>query len=1730
MEHKNIKVIIPILIIGIILVVGFYFIKNEVIAVDSQVSTRTTYVKTPGNLAEGEKEPSTYSYYIDTGEFEALERIPMAPNVPIYNGFDLYCLEPGDPIQYTYQIRLAEARNFVLRGEPYTGYCGCGNPPREGDFTPPVYKPISFHSLSRAAAYIVSDSPVGCFSLEKQKGLWNIRNAQVYNALTGKYEDADEGLITGGGISKADGPTRFDTEAIDYAEYDYVVRENGLQPEDKTNLKKIEGKVNQKTGEYTVGPYNIEYTEGIYGNVTFSGISNMTVLGYNSKKELVRDDIKVEKIILKDLETGLYEKNGKVPQYFEPSEDLKVDRSEQVYPSSGQDFEILFKDPNEGLEYDDENRVEYIAIKVNFKYMLANGEYAKLQGIKYVIKYTTRHNHVTHTHGKPPVPCYNCVNRKPYLEEYDEQQWLASADAIRSIYEQEIIIGIRGPTPFDITMNLGGHVWEDSLATKESKADGISNTAGENLDRPLKNVKVTLYTEDGEIAKLITDPEEEGISDEKLMHRVNPTYTNENGNYLFEGLDAQKKYYVVFEYNGQTYLPTEYMNTANGQYNSVTQMVNAGLYNTDSWKVNSKGTESESKTFDGVEISRQQYDQRFSEIRSYPQNYPSSNSLNKVGSYNAVYTQLDLMGYTLNDSGKYSKTGVQLVDGYTYDENGLQTTTFSEGVISKSVRDYIKQYKEFPNDNAMKTIYAKIAGNDQEIWRQLQFIEDCYIQAYTGSPFTQNMDIYPVYDYIRINHTEDYDTYDTAEDYQNANYSTNSITLDGVTYEPIYPGQFFVNLGLWRRQEFDASLRKDVYKAALKINDKTVVYNYDKRAAEQEGANSANGQDNNTYWDINVRMSDYEAYYNTGYNREIYATDYSYDSAALEHPGSDLEVYITYKLTIRNQSMSIMGEIKEIVDYYDSEYTFKPNLSWAMYQDKANKNYNTSVNKDEYYAMMSQKQDVIDKENTKATSFITDSKEAKVYENDSRYNNEKDLGNQYSNLYIRGLEGQKLETGETAYIYLTFEINKDKNGKIVLDDESNPKENLAEINGFSTYYADGTQLPNKVNKNSNNIAGLLDRDSNPGNLVADDLKGEKFEKNFEDDTDKAPSLRVLIDENAVRKANGTVWEDERTETIGEAIVGDGIRQDDETKVSGVTVQLVEKCTDGSEYIWQETSTNEDGYYNFESYIPGDYVIRFYYGDTAATAIPSKEQPVSYNGQDFKSTTYQDGIDQQGVTDTLGRYQGYVHTDTQNVSGTYNPDLTYAPNGPEANTPTDNTFGYNIYKSDNADENYSDAKDIWTTTNRNGLNIIGPVNSARLVHGRDSVIDYSDNDVTNHIAEVLASPYSGDTSLYNELMDNTYMTAETGIIAVEFEYDRQQTDGLNRTINDRNNSSKDYVGNDNPNVDNRYNSNYTLNNIDLGLTERPKAQLEIDKSIANIKVTLANGSILFDINEAANNALWQDHEEYSVDENIKNGKYEEYYGKDNKHRYSFREEIDDIVRDTDKGLVQLTMDEELMHGATIQITYTVKITNVGEVDYIDGDYKNFYYKGNTDGTSVVRTLTDQVIDYVQNNLQFEAANEFNAKDGWKAINANDALNSDLVNKRLQQKLTEFNTILQTESFNNTYLEPGDETSKTLILTQLITPENTSDDLTYTNMVEIVKTSNDVGRRMAYSVVGNQDPSLDDASEIDSSVAERVVILPPFGQTQIYYLLASIVAIILIGGIVLIIRKVLKKKTE
>ena len=1637
-----ISILILLILIGILM-----NIKGlKVLAVDANNVQKA--VESVGKIKDGEIDPDSYNYNLSEDDFDTktTDYTNDRHKNPTRAGYQIYCIEQGNKADVFLGSYSKEAIEDIEGPHVADEFNSCLKS-KYGKYDKKYSTTFFIHNrtedLPASEAYVVSEAPIGKYSTEKQEAIWYLK---------GQWSGRKSALMQ---------------EAEDYEKFDEEVRKNdGLNPTDKTNLDEVTTKVDQNNKTYIVGPFSVEYTEGTYGNITFGGISDMKIIGYNIQGQVVNDNISISKIILNNKENAL--------DFFKPDATLKVDETSQCYPKSGEKFQIKFDDPNKGLDINDQNRIVSISVKIKFEYMLANGKASIYDGYKYYVEVDhPDHDYFIIDGIKKYVCSLDCnvstIGKQPIM----------SADAIRTLYEQEIVIGgeptseippepPEPPKPsIDITMNLGGYVWEETLQGKESLADGKRTSS----DKKIKNAKVTLYDETGKLVRIVPIKED---SDQDIMHHINSTLTDEEGYYQFNGLDAMRKYYVQFEYNGQTYLPTEYSKPQ---------------YNTTEWKESSKATE--------LASDRNNFDGRFKEIGSYPKNYPSSNSLNISGlveGYNTTFTQLELMGYVLQDNGKYEQVNTQLIDGFKYDENGLQTNTYEEGIISKKIREFINTNQSFPDATQMKNIYSQIANNNEETWKKLQFIEDCKIVSYTGNVMNQTTkDLYPYYTKFCVNSIKG-----AKGRGSELTYNESDVVIGGVTYKPIYSGQYFINLGLWRRQEFDMALKKDVYKAALKINNKTVVYNYDKRKVENGGTNNASGNDNNTSWDINVRMSDYNSYYGLSYNRELYETDYLFKTPggiAEDHPGNPLEVFVTYKITVRNQSMSIMGQIKEVVDYYDKDYEYREDLSWVTYN-------NNTINEDQYYKAIE----------TENLSAITNAKNIQS-SNNSVYgkSTESDIvGNEYNAIYINGLSNKKLATGESAYIYLTFQVRKE-NGRVILDGgdyatSDTPKENLAEINGYLTYYKDGTKLPNGVTKNSNNPAGLIDRDSNPGNLVTADLQGDKYEKNFEDDTDRAPSLRIIIDNEAIRKANGTVWEDKRDNNVEGAMVGNGIRDDEEIGVNGVTVQLIEKCTNGTEYIWKETSTANGGKYNFEEYIPGDYIVRFQYGNTEATALPSSNggaNVTSYNGQDFKSTLYQTGIKQDGKTDLDGRYQGYINTEKQNETGNYNS---------EKGKPKDDTFGYNIYASDSNPNNYSDAKDIWSI--------------------RNNVINYSKDNVTNHKAEVLASPYSKDESLYGELIDNTKMTAETGIIVVEFEYDRQQTDGIRDTVNNSSNSSQNYVGSEDEQEDNRRNSRYNLNNIDFGLVERPKAQLEIDKSVANVKVTLANGSILFDINEAANNALWKDHKEYSIDDNKdKNGMYNYYYGTD--HRYAYRTEIDKIVKDTDRGLIQLTMDEELMHGATIQITYTIKVTNVGEIDYVDDATKDFYYKGNTSGISVVTTTANQLVDYVQNNLQFDASNKVNSQDRWSVINVNDLtahqeVNSDLVNKRWEEQLHKFNTIIQTDSLSEN-LVPGQEISKTLILSQLITPENEEDDLTYGNMVEIVKTSNTAGRRMAYSVVGNENPLAEEPSEVDTSIAEKVVILPPFGALRIIYIVGAVVAIILVAGIILIKKKVLNNKS-
>jgi len=496
------------------------------------------------------------------------------------------------------------------------------------------------------------------------------------------------------------------------------------------------------------------------------------------------------------------------------------------------------------------------------------------------------------------------------------------------------------------------------------------------------------------------------------------------------------------------------------------------------------------------------------------------------------------------------------------------------------------------------------------------------------------------------------------------------------------------------------------------------------------------------------------------------------------------------------------------------------------------------------------------------------------------------------------------DDNKDVYFYVTFEVRKN-NGNIILDEDAASgtakgvgKENIAEINGYKSYYGQKAKAPNTGNSQTQqeyktgDIAGIADCNSTPGNLNPTDVPKDgviKYE-NFENDTDKAPNIRIILNRDNLRTVEGTVFEDTRNVDEQNARVGDGLK-DNETGINGVRVQLVElrQGKDGKtyEYIWKEVlsgntdsttpiinnsglvpnytidTANADGKYKFTSFAPGNYIVRFIYGSGESTVLGTtytnynngkeEENPVtnlyasqegykkktegsgysassaniglnknSYNGQDYKSTSYQVGVN--------------------NGSGAY----------------TNNTTGSYQYNFSTADKGqYSDAKDIMNK-NDNVVNIAP--NADYLVdcnNARKTVEAYSNGDMTNHLAEILASyesipEYNGTKytaeemkNLLNEFMKNTYMIAESGKIDVNFEY--------NRTGNEDNVTNTSGTGHDNIGGNNyEMAGHYVLENLDLGLVQRPKAQLKVTKQITNVKLTLANNSTLFDASARATN--------------------------------------------------------------------------------------------------------------------------------------------------------------------------------------------------------------------------------------------------------------------------------------
>jgi len=294
----------------------------------------------------------------------------------------------------------------------------------------------------------------------------------------------------------------------------------------------------------------------------------------------------------------------------------------------------------------------------------------------------------------------------------------------------------------------------------------------------------------------------------------------------------------------------------------------------------------------------------------------------------------------------------------------------------------------------------------------------------------------------------------------------------------------------------------------------------------------------------------------------------------------NLEVEIKYRITVYNLSQSLETQITEVVDYYDDSLQ----LTSAVVNTNGK-----NISKDK-------------------SSAVSESIYGQV--------TEKSFPG-FNKVYIR-LQNKQLATGEGITIDLTYKVKRMAlqgfEGYINIGE----KTNIAEINGYKTYYSANTSTPNRhgaIIGNNTTVAGLVDVNSTPGNLeTIEEITNGVI--NFEDDSDKTTATLTITDDptppdhntpiDSTNIISGCVWEDAKTE---KASLGNGIRDSGEKGIAGVKVALCKKYERNDstqqaagdeklgwikeyndkrynkEYIYKsvadEYTTGKDGKYSFE---------------------------------------------------------------------------------------------------------------------------------------------------------------------------------------------------------------------------------------------------------------------------------------------------------------------------------------------------------------------------------------------------------------------------------------------------------------------------------------------------------------------------------------------------------------------
>ena len=478
-----------------------------------------------------------------------------------------------------------------------------------------------------------------------------------------------------------------------------------------------------------------------------------------------------------------------------------------------------------------------------------------------------------------------------------------------------------------------------------------------------------------------------------------------------------------------------------------------------------------------------------------------------------------------------------------------------------------------------------------------------------------------------------------------------------------------------------------------------------------------------------------------------------------------------------------------------------------------------------------------------------------------------------------------------------------------------------------------------------------------------------------------------------------------------------------------------------------------------------------------------------------STLYAAGLDGEG--DDLDNPTPEPTPSPAPTPGPSDPDI---PSGPSIPTPA---------PEPEPAKTYSISGNVWEDVIENGVNI-----GKKLIDGISvSLLKGTD---TNTLSTTTTNGYYAFSNLENgtytvkfEYGNETYngLTARSSISPNATETNNMAIDDQSTRLELINNSSSidcNTLNYDTLTFKNGTNTtmlaskSVTINNNDetcnLSLIKRPINKIKLTKNISHVTVTLSDGSTLinWDINDSKKS-------------------YTQYV-KDN--------------------FMTIIMDDEITHGAKLEITYAINLKYETDRTETLLDYFTPTFIFNNFSTQMRNMITMQnftnilttpiqttfyLYDYLDNNLIFEKNND------WEYIS------NIAENIPHEGNITDKQVLV-----NKIIISPGQEKTLQLKASKLLELSNDADLNTYENYVEIVKYENSVGS-LIYNEDGklikpgnlnlNNEQSINENinNEKDTAKAETLSRVPPFGEDLSQTITLIGIAVIIAEIIILVILK-------